>query len=176
MEANSLTERTDSVTGERSFPEVEQAAVVALNPQTGEVLAMVNFPTFDNNLFQTEVPVDYYLGLARNEYTPLVNHAISGTYPPGSTFKLVPAAAALQEAVVSPERYLFDPGTIEIPNRFAPNDPGRVQPFVCWNLAGHGAMNMRLGIANSCDVYFYKISGGFDQDGDLLSRADRRSH
>nr|MBP8947750.1 hypothetical protein [Promineifilum sp.] len=168
MEANSLTERTDSVTGERSFPEIEQAAVVAMNPQTGEVLAMVNFPTFDNNRFQTEVPVDYYLGLARNEYTPLVNHAISGTYPPGSTFKLVPAAAALQEAVVSPERFLFDPGTIEIPNRFAPNDPGRVQPFVCWNLAGHGAMNMRLGIANSCDVYFYKISGGFDQDGEFV--------
>ncbi len=168
MEANSLWERTDSVTGERSFPEVEQAAVVALNPQTGEVLAMVNFPTFDNNRFQTEVPVDYYLGLARNEYTPLVNHAISGTYPPGSTFKLVPAAAALQEAVVSPERFLFDPGTIEIPNRFAPNDPGRVQPFVCWNLAGHGSMNMRLGIANSCDVYFYKISGGFDQDGEFV--------
>ena len=139
-----------------------------MNPQTGEVLAMVNFPTFDNNLFQTEVPVEYYLGLARNEYTPLVNHAISGTYPPGSTFKLVPAAAALQEAVVSPERYLFDPGTIEIPNRFAPNDPGRVQPFVCWNLAGHGSMNMRLGIANSCDVYFYKISGGFDQDGEFV--------
>ncbi len=168
MEANSRTVRRDSITGEQSYPEIEQAAVVALNPQTGEVLAMVNFPTFDNNLFQTEVPVDYYLGLARNEYTPLVNHAISGTYPPGSTFKLVPAAAALQEGVVSPERYLFDPGTIEIPNRFAPNDPGRVQEFVCWNLAGHGAMNMRLGIANSCDVYFYKISGGFDQDGEYV--------
>ena len=168
MEANSLTERVDSVTGERSFPEIEQAAVVALNPQTGEVLAMVNYPTFDNNRFKTEVPVDYYLGLARNEYTPLVNHAISGTYPPGSTFKLVPAAAALQEAVVSPERFLNDPGTIEIPNRFAPNDPGRVQPFVCWNLAGHGPMNMRLGLANSCDVYFYKISGGFDQDGEYV--------
>ena len=168
MEANSLTERVDSISGERSFPEIEQAAVVALNPKTGEVLAMVNFPTFDNNRFQTEVPVEYYLGLARNEYTPLVNHAISGTYPPGSTFKLVPASAALQEGVVSAERYLFDPGTIEIPNRFAPNDPGRVQEFVCWNPAGHGAMNMRLGIANSCDVYFYKISGGFDQDGEFV--------
>jgi len=168
MEANSLAVRTDNVTGERSFPEIEQAAVVALNPKTGEVLAMVNFPTFDNNRFQTEVPVEYYLGLARNEYTPLVNHAISGTYPPGSTFKLVPASAALQEGVVSAERYLFDPGTIEIPNRFAPNDPGRVQEFVCWNPAGHGAMNMRLGIANSCDVYFYKISGGFDQDGEFV--------
>lgn len=168
MEANRNTVRVDSITGERSFPEIEQAAVVAMNPQTGEVLAMVNFPTFDNNRFQTEVPVDYYLGLARNEYTPLVNHAISGTYPPGSTFKLVPAAAALQEGVVSAERYLNDPGTIEIPNRFAPNDPGRVQPFVCWNLEGHGPMNMRLGIANSCDVYFYKITGGFDQDGEFV--------
>ena len=168
MEENRNTARVDEITGERTFPEIEQASVVAINPKTGEVLAMVNLPTFDNNRFQTEVPVDYYLGLARNDYTPLVNHAISGTYPPGSAFKLVPAAAALQEGIVSPERYLFDPGTIEIPNRFAPNDPGRVQPFVCWNLAGHGLMNMRLAIANSCDVYFYKVTGGFDQDGEFV--------
>lgn len=168
MEQNSKTARVDEITGERTYPEIEQASVVALNPKTGEVLAMVNLPTFDNNRFQTEVPVDYYLGLARNEYTPLVNHAISGTYPPGSTFKLVPANAALQEGVVSPERYLFDPGTIEIPNRFAPNDPGRVQPFVCWDLKGHGLVNMRLAIKHSCDVYFYKITGGFDQDGEYV--------
>lgn len=168
MEQNSKTPRTDEITGERTYPEIEQAAVVALNPKTGEVLAMVNLPTFDNNRFQTEVPVDYYLGLARNEYTPLVNHAISGTYPPGSTFKLVPASAALQEGVVSPERYLFDPGTIDIPNRFAPNDPGRVQQFVCWDLKGHGLVNMRLAIKHSCDVYFYKIAGGFDQDGEYV--------
>lgn len=168
MEANRRSPRVDEVTGERTFPEIEQAAVVALNPQTGEVLAMVNYPTFDNNRFQTQVPVDYYLGLARNEYTPLVNHAISGTYPPGSTFKLVPAAAALQEGIISADRFLDGPGTIEIANRFAPNDPGRAQTFVCWNLAGHGPMNMRLGIANSCDIYFYKISGGFDQDGEFV--------
>ncbi len=168
LERNSQTARIDEITGERTFPEVEQAAVVVLNVKTGEVLAMVNLPTFDNNRFQTEVPVDYYLGLARNPYTPLVNHAISGTYPPGSAFKLVPAAAALQEGVVSPDRYLFDPGTIEIPNRFAPNDPGRVQPFVCWDLAGHGLVNMRLAIKHSCDVYFYKITGGFDQDGEFV--------
>lgn len=168
MEANSQTARPDEITGERTFPEIEQASVVALNPQTGEVLAMVNLPTFDNNRFQTEVPVDYYLGLARNEYTPLVNHAISGTYPPGSTFKLVPASAALAEGVISPDRYILDPGTIEIPNRFAPNDPGRVQSFVCWNLAGHGLMNMRLALKHSCDVYFYKVTGGFDQDGEFV--------
>lgn len=168
MEANRNTPRTDEITGERTLPEIEQAVVVALKPKTGEVLAMVNFPTFDNNRFQTEVPVDYYLGLARNDYTPLVNHAISGTYPPGSTFKLVPASGALQEGIISPERLLSAPGQIEIPNRFAPNDPGRAQTFVCWKRDGHGLMDMRQGISNSCDIYFYKISGGFDQDGEFV--------
>ncbi|MFN2224631.1 MAG: penicillin-binding protein 2 [Candidatus Promineifilaceae bacterium] len=156
----------DPYTGESV--EVEQGAIVALNPNTGEILAMVNIPTFDNNRFSAEVPVEYYLGLARNDYTPLVNHAISGQYPPGSTFKLVPASGALQEGVISPNRLLFDPGEITIPNRFAPNDPGRAQTFVCWYREGHEYMNMISGIANSCDVYFYKISGGFNQDGEVI--------
>jgi penicillin-binding protein 2 len=170
MQANRETFRVDEITGERELPEIEQAVVVALNPKTGEVLAMVNFPTFDNNRFVDSVPVDYYLRLARNDYTPLVNHAISGTYPPGSTFKIVPASAALQEGIVSPNRFLRAPGVIEIPNRFAPNDPGRAQQFVCWVYPNgeHGLMNVVLGLANSCDIYFYKISGGFDQDGEFV--------
>ncbi|MFN2138650.1 MAG: penicillin-binding transpeptidase domain-containing protein, partial [Candidatus Promineifilaceae bacterium] len=84
------------------------------------------------------------------------------------TFKLVPASGALQEGVISPERLLTAPGQIEIPNRFAPNDPGRAQTFVCWKRDGHGLMDMLQGIANSCDIYFYKISGGFDQDGEYV--------
>ncbi|GAB4155736.1 MAG: hypothetical protein Fur0021_23370 [Candidatus Promineifilaceae bacterium] len=168
MQLRRETPSIDYVTGERSLLEVEQAAVVVLNPNTGEILAMVNIPTFDNNRFSTEVPVDYYLSLARNDYTPLVNHAISGQYPPGSVFKLVTAAAALQYGVISPSRRLFDPGSIMIPNRFAPLDPGRSQRFVCWNLEGHGPMNMVEAIANSCDVYFYKVAGGFNQDGETV--------
>lgn len=168
MQLRRETPSIDYVTGERSLLEVEQAAVVVLNPNTGEILAMVNIPTFDNNRFSTEVPVDYYLSLARNDYTPLVNHAISGQYPPGSVFKLVTAAAALQYGVISPSRRLFDPGSIIIPNRFAPLDPGRSQRFVCWNLEGHGPMNMVEAIANSCDVYFYKVTGGFNQDGETV--------
>lgn len=168
METREATPDRDPITGQESKVEVKQGAVVAMNPQTGEVLAMVSLPTFDNNRFQTEVPVDYYLGLARNEYTPLVNHAISSIYPPGSTFKLVPASAALQEGVVSPNRRLTAPGEITIPNRFAPNDPGRAQTFVCWLRTGHGLVDMRKGISQSCDIYFYKISGGFDQDGEFV--------
>jgi penicillin-binding protein 2 len=156
----------DSFTG--NLEEAEQGVVVVLNPNTGEILAMVSLPTFDNNRFTTEVPVDYYLGLARNDYRPLVNHAISGQYPPGSVFKIVTAAAALQEGVVSANRYLNDPGQITIANRFAPNDPGRAQTFYCWFRAGHGPMNMLLGLANSCNVYFYKLTGGFDQDGEYV--------
>jgi penicillin-binding protein 2 len=158
----------DQITGQEEFLEVEQAAVVVLNPNTGEILALGNLPTFDNNRFANEVPVDYYLGLVRNDYTPLVNHAISGTYPPGSVYKLVTAAAAMQEGIVSPERLLTAPGDIIIPNRFAPNDPGRSQQFVCWYRAGHGLMNMWGGLANSCDIYFYKVAGGFDQDGEFV--------
>lgn len=168
---------TRMLTGE--YPEIEQGAAVALNPQTGEILALVNVPTFDNNLFATEIPVDYYLGLERNDYQPLLNHAIAGQYPPGSVFKVVTASAALQDGIISPNRYLNDPGAIVIPNRYAPNDPGRSQQFVCWiwnsfdaegNRGEHGLMNMYSALSNSCDVYFYKISGGFDQDGEFVDR------
>jgi penicillin-binding protein 2 len=169
LEQREATPSRNEITGQNEFLEVRQGAVVALDPQTGEVLALVSLPSFDNNRFQTEVPVDYYLGLARNDYRPLVNHAISSTYPPGSTFKLVPATAALQEGLVSPTRLLRAPGAIEIPNRFSPNDPGRAQTFVCWiNPGEHGFVNLWTGMANSCDIYFYKISGGFDQDGEFV--------
>ncbi len=169
MDARERTPARDEITGANSFVEVQQGAVVAMNPQTGEILAIASLPTFDNNRFQTAVPVDYYLGLARNDYRPLLNHAINSTYPPGSTFKLVPAAGALQEGLVSPTRLLRAPGEILIDNRFSPNDPGRAQRFVCWvNPDEHGLMNTITGLANSCDIYFYKISGGFDQDGEFI--------
>lgn len=172
MEEVRNTPRRDFYTGETSLPEIESASVVVLNVNTGEVLAMVNVPTFDNNRFSTEVPVDYYLGLARNDYEPLLNHAIAGQYPPGSTFKLVTAAGALQEGTIAPNRMLEAPGRIVIPNRFAPNDPGRSQEFVCWinqtPQGSHGMMNMLLGLANSCDIYFYKISGGYNQNDERV--------
>lgn len=172
MEEVRNTPRRDFYTGETSLPEIESASVVVLNVNTGEVLAMVNVPTFDNNRFSTEVPVDYYLGLARNDYEPLLNHAIAGQYPPGSTFKLVTAAGALQEGTIAPNRMLEAPGRIVIPNRFAPNDPGRSQEFVCWIYqtpqGSHGMMNMLLGLANSCDIYFYKIAGGYDQNDETV--------
>ena len=156
----------DFFTGLGEEREVELGSVVAIDPRTGEILAMVNLPTFDNNRFATEIPVDYYLGLFRDEYEPFLNHAIAGQYPPGSTFKVVTVLAALQEGIVSPSRLLDTPGTIQVANQFAPNDPGRAQEFVCWislapNFGDHGAMNAITGLAQSCDIYMYKIAGGF---------------
>lgn len=168
MEQRELTPSRDQITGEESLLEVQQGAVVAMNPQTGEVLAMVSIPSFDNNRFQTEVPVEYYLTQSRNVYQPFVNHAVSSIYPPGSTFKMVPGSAALQEGTVTASRLLLGPGEISIQNQFAPNDPGRAQTFVCWLRTGHGLMNAITGLANSCDIYYYKISGGFDQDGEFV--------
>ncbi|MBK8904224.1 MAG: hypothetical protein IPM53_23800 [Anaerolineaceae bacterium] len=168
MAQRELVPARDEITGQESFVEVQQGAVVVMNPQTGEVLAMVSLPSFDNNRFQTEVPVEYYLTQARSVYQPFVNHAVSSIYPPGSTFKLVPGSASLQEGTVTASRLILGTGEISIQNQFAPNDPGRAQTFVCWFRAGHGPMNAITGLANSCDIYYYKISGGFNQDGEFV--------
>jgi penicillin-binding protein 2 len=153
--------------------EVRQGVVVALDPRSGAVLAMVSLPDYDNNDFAGGITLREWQRLNADPYTPLINHAVTGQYPPGSTFKLVPAAAALQEGVVQPTTELFDPGVVYLPNRYAPNDPGRAQRFVCWLLSGHAWQNVVEAIANSCDVYFYKVGGGFP-DEKLEGLGDRR--
>ncbi|MEM7800371.1 MAG: penicillin-binding transpeptidase domain-containing protein, partial [Chloroflexota bacterium] len=169
MEQRRQWEDVDFFSGERTSREIELGVVVAVDPRSGEVLAMVNIPAYDNNRFVTEIPVDYYLQLVRNEYEPFLNHAIAGQYPPGSTYKIITVAAALQEGIVSPNRRLETPGTITIANQFAPNDPGRAQEFVCWislapNFGDHSSMDAVEGLAQSCDIYMYKITGGFPED------------
>ena len=163
-------QRIDLITGQPEDIEIELGVLVAVDPNTGEVLAMANVPTYDNNRFVEDpklLPVEYFLRLARDEYEPLFNKAIGGQYPPGSVFKIVTAAAAMQEGIISPERSLDAPGTINIRNRFAPNDPGRAQEFICWiSLVGgeHESMDMFEAMSNSCDIYFYKVMGGFNQE------------
>lgn len=137
-------------------------AVIAMNPQTGEILAMVSLPTYENNRFARVIPVDYYEQLIANERgNPLSNHAIAGEFPPGSSFKMVTAVGALNEGVITPERTLDDPGKITIADRYFPNDPGKAKDFVCWKEDGHGNVDFERGIAESCNVYFYKIGGGY---------------
>jgi len=143
-----------------------------MNPQTGEILALVSLPTYENNRLARIIPADYYAQLENDKRgRPLINHAIMSSFPPGSTFKLVTAVGALQEGVITPSELINDPGKITIVNRYFPNDPGRAKDFVCWKEDGHGSVDLVHGIAFSCNVFFYKVGGGFENEvpGDGLN-------
>jgi penicillin-binding protein 2 len=135
--------------------------VIAMNPQTGEILALVSIPTYENNRLARLIPEYYFRQLEADTSRPLINHAISSSFPPGSTFKLTTAVGALNEGIVTPQQRIFDPGTITIANRYFPNDPGKAKEFFCWNPEGHGWVDMLHGIAISCNIFFYKIGGGY---------------
>lgn len=139
----------------------ESGSVVAMNPQTGEILAMVSLPSYDNNLFSGGISAEDYGRLASDPLSPLLNHAIGGEYPPGSTIKIVPASAALEEGVISPQTTFTCEGIMWLPNEFLPDDPALAQPFYCWRKEGHGRVDLSKGLAYSCDIYFYQVGGGF---------------
>jgi len=146
-------------------PDVNAPRGVALvmNPQTGEILAMVSLPTYDNNLFTKVITTNDWQRLSEDTHRPMINHAISDRLPPGSVFKIVLAAGALQEEVLTPQTRLSCPGKVVVPNKYYPNDPGQAQPFYCWNRAGHGSLDIVGGIAHSCDIFFYQVGGGFEE-------------
>ncbi len=142
----------------------QSAVVIVMNPKTGEILAMVSLPSYDNNLFTGGISQEDYERLSSDPNHPLMNHAISGMYPPGSTFKLVPAAAALEEGVVNRWTKLHCDGILWLPNERFPDDPKLAQPFYCWVHEfghGHGDLSIVAGIAVSCDIFFYQIGGGY---------------
>lgn len=134
-------------------------AVVAIDPRDGAVRALVSLPTFDNNLFSTGASPEQYGALIDDPDRPLLNRALSGQYPPGSVFKVITAAAGLEEGVIDDRRRIVCPGLISIVNQY---DPGTSYPYVCWILGqgAHGAQDVRGALANSCDVFFYEVAGG----------------
>ena len=138
-----------------------QGVAIAMNPQTGEVLALVSLPTYDNSRFARAIDGEYYLEIAADPFRPLVNNSIKGLYPPGSVWKLISASGVAEEDVIDPNTELADEGIIYVPNRYAENDQSASQPFVCWIRApGHGPVDFVKSIAWSCDVYFYQVGGG----------------
>ncbi len=146
----------------------QSGVVIAVDPRNGEVLAMVSYPTYDNSRFARAIDVDYYLQMVRfgeeTNFNPFINQAISGYYPPGSSWKLLTAAAVLEEEVIDPRTQLYDGGDITVPNFYAENDRGADQVFVCWIKQygdEHGPVDMTRAIAQSCNVYFYQVGGGF---------------
>jgi len=132
-------------------------AGIAIEPSTGEILALVSLPSFDNNLFVTSGKSDERSALFSDPGKPLFNRAMLGSYSPGSTIKPLMALAALHEGVVDPVYGIYSPGYLEIPNPYYPDKPSR---FLDWK--AHGWVNVRSALARSSNVYFYAIGGGFE--------------
>jgi len=128
--------------------EGESGAASVIDVRNGDILALVSEPGFDPNLFTFGISESDWAELRDNELNPMVNKAIAGQYPPGSTFKMAVALAALEAGVMPPHETVFCNGHITLGNR----------DFHCWRRRGHGAMNMRNGIKNSCDIYFYEAA------------------
>ncbi|MEK9905238.1 MAG: penicillin-binding protein 2 [Rhodospirillales bacterium] len=126
----------------------DNGAITVIDVQTGDVLALASNPTFDPNVFTQGLKEEVWQALLNNPSAPLNNRAISGQYPPGSTFKMLVAMAALEARVVTPKNAFFCSGVHEL-------GAGR---FHCWQRGGHGWVALHDAIAESCDVYFYEIA------------------
>jgi penicillin-binding protein 2 len=132
-----------------AFPVGQRGALLALNPNTGEVLALYSAPGFDPNAFVGGISAPYWRSLNENPARPLLDRAIQARYPPGSTWKLAVAAMALKRGVVGPRSRMPIPcrGGLQYGNRY----------FRCWDAHGHGDLTLTEAIAQSCDVYFYQL-------------------
>ncbi len=143
----------------------QQGVVVAMNPQTGEILGMVSLPTYDNNAFTGGISAEALKALSEDINRPLVNHAISGMYPPGSTYKIILAAGGLEEGVITTATHYSCGGILWLPNRYYPEDPSLAQPFYCWIYhdyhGSHGSLNIISALGQSCDIFFYQLGGGY---------------
>lgn len=137
------------------------ASVVAIDPRSGAVRALVSFPGFDSNRFGTSLSAKEFNAVLQSRLASLFNRAVAGEFPSGSTIKPLLAAAALEEGIIDPEKKIYDEGFIAIPN---PYRPGEQSIFLDWRK--HGWVNMYDAIAVSANVYFYMIGGGWrDQEG-----------
>jgi penicillin-binding protein 2 len=122
-----------------------KGAIVALDPRTGEVIALTSGPRYDPNMFVGEIPRDAWVDVIQGEGRKLTNRAVQGTYPPGSVFKVFMEAAALSEGVMTLSETAFCPGHMQVGNRV----------FHCHKRSGHGTVNHFGALVQSCDIYFY---------------------
>ena len=140
----------------------ESASAVVMDARNGEVLAMSTNPSFDPSLFNSGVSQAQWAEWTNNRKAPLINKAASGLYAPGSTFKMVVAVAGLEAKAITPYDSVNCPGYLDFGDR----------RFHCWSKYGHGTMNLRDGLKNSCDVYFFEVARrtGIDRIAAMANR------
>ena len=131
---------------------IKRGTVIALNPQNGDVLAMVSLPTYDSNLFAKGIDTETYKNLIENPDQPLYHRAISGSYPSGSIFKPFIAVAALAEGIIDSHTSFISTGGLRIGPWFFPD----------WKAGGHGVTDVSKAIAESVNTFFYIIGGGYE--------------
>jgi penicillin-binding protein 2 len=125
---------------------------IALDPQSGEILALVSLPSFDNNFFSAGIQQDAYQNYLTDPSQPLFDRAISGSYPPGSIFKPIVALAALEEGIIDENKTFLSTGGLQIDKWFFPD----------WKYGGHGRINVIQALAESVNTFFYYIGGGYN--------------
>ena len=140
----------------------ESAAAVLMDVSTGDILAAASNPSYDPNPFVLGISQDAYNALLNDNHRPLHNKWVSGMYPPGSTFKMVVALAALEHGIMDPSDTVYCPGHLKLGRR----------RFHCWRRGGHGTMNMRRSLEQSCDVYYYETARrvGIDKIAEMANR------
>jgi penicillin-binding protein 2 len=142
--------------------------VIAINPKTGEVLAMVSYPSYENNRMARLIPEYYYEQLTEDPRNPLMNHAVGDELPAGSVFKLVTAVGSLNEGVVTPDQIIKTPGKLVVTEKYTENEIGTPREFIDWiydtRPEGFGELDFVHCIANSSNVCFYKLGGGYQDE------------
>jgi len=141
----------DELTSTLDAVHAKRASVIAVDPQTGAIRALVSLPGYDNNSFAQGIDAESYKHLLEDPDQPLFNRSVSGEYPSGSTLKPVIAYAALAERVVSEQTAFLSNGGIRINQWFFPD----------WKHGGHGMTNVKKAIAESVNTYFYIVGGGY---------------
>ncbi|MEL6618012.1 MAG: penicillin-binding protein 2 [Pseudomonadota bacterium] len=126
----------------------ESASAVVIDLDSGDLVAISSTPTYDPNLFVRGISSRDYKALTDNKYRPLASKSVQGTYPPGSTFKMITAMAALEEGLIGPDETVYCPGHLEVAGR----------RFHCWKRAGHGWVDLQNSLKQSCDVYYYDLA------------------
>ncbi len=126
----------------------ESGAIVVMEVETGNVLALASMPAFDPNTFSVGITHGYWNELRNNPKTPLMNKAVTGQYPPGSTYKMVVGLAALEAGLITEQSRVFCPGHFFLGSH----------RFNCWKAGGHGSMNVVDALTQSCDTFFYQMA------------------
>ncbi|MGE4327555.1 MAG: penicillin-binding protein 2 [Pseudodonghicola sp.] len=126
----------------------ESASAVVIDCETGDLRAIASAPSFDPNMFVRGISVAEYSKLTNDPYRPLASKSVQGVYPPGSTFKMITAMAALEEGIIGPSDTVYCPGYLEVAGR----------RFHCWRRGGHGHVDLETSLKQSCDVYYYDLA------------------